>query len=60
MKEESVKVWSLVGALALTLLFSYLFVLSDEGNVSLILLFASLFLVLVLVSTVYKGSKRRR
>jgi len=59
MKEDS-RPWMLVGALALVLTFSYLFMLSDEGNVSLLLLFASLFLVLVLVSVVIKSSKRRR
>ena len=59
MKEEY-RAWALVGAMALLLTFSYLFMLSEQGNVSLILLFATLFLVLVLVSVVVKGSKKRR
>jgi uncharacterized integral membrane protein len=60
MKEDSVKTWVLVGALALLLSFSYLFMLSNEDNVSLILLFAALFLVLVLASVVIKSSKKKR
>jgi uncharacterized integral membrane protein len=60
MKEESVKTWAIVGAMALMLSFSYLFMLSNEDNVSLILLFAALFLVLVLASVVIKGGKKRR
>ena len=59
MKEEY-KAWAVVGAMALMLTFSYLFMLSNEDNVSLILLFATLFLVLVLVSVVVKGGKKRR
>jgi len=46
MNEDSVRAWVLVGAIALMLSFSYLFMLSNEDNVSLILLFAGLFLVL--------------
>jgi len=60
MNEDSVRAWVLVGAIALMLSFSYLFMLSNEDNVSLILLFAGLFLVLVLVSVVIKSSKKRR
>ena len=59
MKEEY-RAWAVVGAMALMLTFSYLFMLSNEDNVSLILLFATLFLVLVLVSVVVKGGKKRR
>ena len=60
MKEESVKLWALVGAIALMLAFSYLFMLSNEDNVSLMLLFAAFFLVLVLTSIVVTGNKKRR
>ena len=58
--KEDYRAWALVGAMALLLTFSYLFMLSEQDNVSLILLFATLFLVLVLVSIVVKGSKKRR
>lgn len=60
MNKDSMGAWVIVGAIALLLSFSYLFMLSNEGNVSLILLFVSLFLVLVLISVVLKGNKKRR
>ena len=55
-----VKIGGLVAAISVLLLFGYLFTLAGEDTVALFMVFASLFLVLVLASIILQDRKKRK
>jgi len=62
--ESNVKIIGIVIVIALMLVFSYLFMLSNEDNISLILLFIGIFLAFILsttlIQTLSQKSKKSR
>jgi len=57
--ESNVKIVGLVIVIALMLVFSYLFMLSNEDNVSLILLFIGIILAFVLAGIAVSSKKSK-